>query len=369
MKKIIRSAAVIAAAAALVCASGCSGDTSWAFSSGDNRIKNGNWIFCTYDGTMEAVQELQKENSENTITSIDFDKQLIDGKPAKDWIYLQAKIACKRQLTLDNLMKKYGAVVDTQDVEYMKNLYVSYVYNGNKELFEKLGVSEDSFVEAYVMPQYKADAVFKKLYGKDGEKAVPDDEVTKYFTDNYVTFYSLSYSLKTTTENGTTELDDETKEKVDTNFKKYQHMLNDQGKTTKEVDDQYKIDFEVENSPSESETTVLDEIEDENLKKAVTEAEVGKAYLTTVNDTMYLVYKTDINEKAKSIKYSEDITEEDSGAVSREGIVSKMKKDEFEEYLDQEIDKLDYTRNDPCIYKYSVMRTVGMIRDEASKNQ
>lgn len=363
MKKILKTAAVITAAAALACSTGCSGDTKWSFSSGENKVTSGSWIFNTYVYTMDAVSELQKEDSGNTISNIDFEKKLIDGQPAKDWIYLKAKIDCKRQLTLDNLMKKYGAVVDTADVESMKQLYVNYYYNGSKDLFEQLGVSEDSFVDAYVMPGYKSDAIFKKLYGKGGEKAVSDEEVKKYFTDNYVTYYSLSYSLKTTDENGSSvAVDDDTKDKINESFNKYKHMLNDQGKTTKDVDDQYKIDFSVENSPSETETTVLDDMEDANLKEIVSEAKVGEATVVTKNDTIYLVYKTDINEKAKNIKYSEDITEQDTGAISTESIVSKMKKQEFEDFLDQEIDKLDYTRNDACIARYSVMRTVDIVK-------
>ena len=135
MKKILKTAAVITAAAALACSTGCSGDTKWSFSSGENKVTSGSWIFNTYVYTMDAVSELQKEDSGNTISNIDFEKKLIDGQPAKDWIYLKAKIDCKRQLTLDNLMKNYGAVVDTADVESMKQLYVNYYYNGSKDLF------------------------------------------------------------------------------------------------------------------------------------------------------------------------------------------------------------------------------------------
>ncbi len=369
MKKIFKTAAAVSVAAAVACSAGCGGNTKWSFKSGDNELTNGNWIFETYIGTMNAVSKISEGNSEKNIQNIDFEKEEIEGSPAKDWIYMQAKIDCKRQLTLDNLMKKYGATVDQSEADSMKQMYVNYFYSGSKELYEKLGVSEDSFVTAYVLPNLKSSALFNKLYGKGGEKAVSDEEMNKYFTENYVTYYTLTYNLKTSNDSGESmDISDEQKDIAETNFRKYVKMLNEQGKTTQEVSDQYKVDFSVETAPATNETTLASDMEDEDLKKEVEAAEVKKAKTVTIHDTLYLIYKGDINEKVADLKYPEDIKEDDTTSISRLSVARNMKTEEYEDFLDKEIDKLDYTRNDDCIAKYSVMRTVGIIKEEEKKN-
>ncbi len=363
MKNIIKPAVLTALAASLAISSGCSGDTKWSFKSGDFSLTNGNWIFHSYVSTLNAVSKINEEDTEATVNNIDFNTKEIEGKAAKDWIYAEAKKSCLRQLTLDNLAKKYNTKADETEMESNKALYINYFYTGNKELFEKLGVSEDSFVEAYVKPDYTSQAVFKAIYGKGGEKEVGDEELNKYFTDNYVTYYYVSYSLKTTDKNGTsTDIDDDTRNTVETNFDKYANMLNKQNKTTDDVTTQYKTDFGVENAPAASETVVLEDMEDENLKKAVSEAEEKVAKVVDINDTKYLIYKGNINDKIKDIKYSEDVKDGDKDVVSRDSIVSKMKGEEFENFLDEEQSKLDYTRNDACIAKYSVLRNIDIIK-------
>lgn len=363
MKNVFKPVLLTAMAAALAISSGCSGDTKWSFKSGDFSLTNGNWIYNSYESTRSAVAKIQEEDSEATIDNIDFDKKEIEGKAAKDWIYSDAKKSCLRQLTLDNLAKKYKVKADETELESVKKMYISYYYSESKDLFEKLGVSEDSFVEAAIKPSYTSQAIFNAIYGKGGEKEVGDEELNKFFKENYVTYYYIGYSMKTTDENGESQnIDDDTKDKVETSFKKYANMLNKQSKTTDDVDNEYKNDFSVEQSAGASETVMLDNMEDEDLKKAVTDAKEKEAVVVDINDTKYLIYKGNINDKVKDIKYNEDIKEEDKGAVSRDSIVSNMKSEEYQDFLDEEQSKLEYTRNDACIAKYSVMRTVDIYK-------
>ena len=366
MKSIVKSAAVITSAAALVMTSGCMGDTKWAFRSGEFSAKNSAWILNTYTSAMSAVSKAQESDSTINIKTMDFDKQKIEGKLAKDWVYAEAKASCLRMITLDKLVKEYNAKVDTSTFDMQKNFYLNYYYTPQKELYDELGVSEQTFIDAYIMPEANYDAVFNAIYQKGGTKAVSDEDVEKYFTDNYVTYYYLTYDIKTTDQSGvSTEIDDETKDKYEENFRKYQHMLNEQSKTTKDVDDQYKIDFEAEESKGATETQAVDDIESEDLKKAVQNAEEKKAEVVTIGDKVYLIYKGSIKEKAADIKPEDEITEEDSGAVSRNSIVTKMKSEEYKEFFEDEVDKLKYERNDACISKYSGMRTVDILKKKA----
>ena len=49
-------------------------------------------------------------------------------------------------------------------------------------------------------------------------------------------------------------------------------------------------------------------------------------------------------------------------------IVKKRKSDDFEKYVSDAEDKLYYTRNDACVHKYDVLRTVNILVD-LSKQQ
>ncbi len=366
MKNIVKSAAVITSAAALLLTSGCMGDTKWAFKSDEYYAKNSAWILNTYISTMGAVNKAAESDSSINIKNMNFDKQEIEGKLAKDWVYAEAKASCLRMITLNKLVKEYNAKVDQSTFDMQKQMYLNYYYTPSKELYEELGVSEDTFVEAYIMPEANYDAVFNAIYQKGGTKAVSDEDVEKYFTDNYVTYYYLTYNLKMTDDTGTSvDIDDETKDKYEENFRKYQHMLNDQSKTTKDVDEQYKVDFGAEESNGATETQAADDIENADLKKAVQDAAEKKAEIVTINDKVYLIYKGSIKEKAADIKPDDEITEENSGAVSRNSIVSKMKAEEYKEFFEDELDKLKYVRNDACIAKYSVMRTVDILKKRA----
>ena len=42
-----------------------------------------------------------------------------------------------------------------------------------------------------------------------------------------------------------------------------------------------------------------------------------------------------------------------------------MKSEEYKEFFEDEVDKLKYERNDACISKYSVMRTVDILKKKA----
>ena len=97
----------------------------------------------------------------------------------------------------------------------------------------------------------------------------------------------------------------------------------------------------------------------EDVQKEIKALGDKKADVKTIDDTYYLLYKGSINEKAKNI--TDDSTKQD--AISRLNIVHDIKDDEFDKYVEAEKKKLKYDTNDACISKYSVERTVKIIKD------
>ncbi len=368
MKKIFRSAAVAALAAAIVCSGGCGSDTKWSYKSGDQKLTAGDWILNTYVNTLNAVSKIQENDEDATVSSIDFSSKKIEDKTAVKWIEDKAKETCYKELTILTLADKYGVKVEESDYAAQKNMYISYMYSGSSDFYEELGVSEDSFTDVYVKSMYVSDELFKKLYGKGGELEVPDDEIEEYFTKNYVTYYYIGYPLTTTDDLGNTvDLDDSEKEKVSTNFKKYVKVINEQGKTTADVSEQYLKDFETETDPSVSKTEEKSAMTEGELTDEISSLEAGKAKIATIDNTMYFIYRGNIDDKVDVLvdEAPEDTTKE---YILKSTILTSMKSDDYDKYLEEQQKELKITKNDDCISKYTVQRTIDIVKKKSEEN-
>ncbi len=374
MKNISKTLSALALAAVLACsAAGCAvGPGKWSYKTADATISAGSWIYRTYESYSDAVSKITEANQDNP----DFDSQLMDitkekveDKNAVDWIFDDAKDKCISLLTVEKLAKDKKAELDAATLESAESMYSQYYKYSDESVafYEKLGVSEESFLECNIRYNYLYQQLFNKLYGKDGEKEVSDADVQKYYTENYISYYYLSYSLKTTDDDGNSvDIDAETKEKVTANFNKYRNMLNNDKKTTDDVDEAYKTDFEAESAPSSSSAVPIESLDEltisDDLKKAIKESKEKQATVTTIDDTLYLIYRNSAAELAKTIKYQEDV-DEDESYISKDNVVYVMKKDEYDKYLEEEKKKLKYETNDSCIAKYSVERLVKLLKE------
>lgn len=370
MRHIVKTVGAAACAAAILCSAGCTGDTKWSFRTEDHQLSNGQWICYTFDGLNSAIQALSTDEESASVDKIDWDTQQIEGMAAKDWIYAEAKKMSKRYLTLEQLADKYQTEADNGTYQMAKSQYSYFYQNFYKDLFEKLGISEDSYISTSAMPDLLEEAVFAKIYGKGGEKEVSDEDTKKYFKDNYVAYYYVSADLKSTNEE-TGESNDISADELEntrTNFRKYAVMINDQGKTPEDVTAQYLVDYSVDTAPTTDDATHKDDMTSGSINEAILECEEGKAVTKEINDKIYLIYRYDINKKADDVKAAEDDTSGSTSFIAKEDIVKKMKHDEFEDYLKEQMDALEYDRNDACIHKYDVTRTINIVIDQTKQN-
>lgn len=367
IKNIVKTVAVIGTSAMIITASGCS-DTSWSFKTKDKTFTNGGWIFYTYSALNDAIEKIDdSSDSSFDITKDDITKKKIEKKNSVDWIYDEAKKKAVEYLTIEKLCNQNKLEPDKDEIKSMKDTYKSFFDSGSMEIYEKLGISADTFTDIYATYNLRYEQLFDFIYGKGGSKEVTDDEISKYFKENYTSYYYIPYSFKTTDEDGKEiDIDDETKDKVITNFAKYAKELNE-GKTTDDIDTEYKEDFEAETVPSVKATTIMS---DANVDKEVQEVINGlddkKATVKTIGDVHYLVYKGSISEEAKALV---DGTSENT-TVTSDTVRHEMKDDEFEKYVDSEEKKLKYETNDACMSKYTVQRTIDIVKSyTASQSQ
>ena len=376
MKNIGKKISALALTAVLTCslASCTLGPGKWSYKTDISEISAGSWIYNTYQSYNEAVSKITEANKDNE----DFDAQLVDitkekieDKNAVDWIFDEAKDKCISLLTAEKLVKDKGIVIDNEQIKTTADMYVQYYYNGSEDaaaFYERLGVSADSFGECVTRYNYLYQELFSKIYGKDGEKEVSDADVQKYYADSYISYYYMTFALKTTDEDGNSvDVDSETQEKNTTAFNKYRSMMNNDKKTTADVEEQYKKDFSAESVPSSSNKMLKTDFDEsslsDELKKAIKENKPGQATVTTLNDTLYFIYTDDMNELSKKIKYSEDAAEDETDYIDKSNVVYSMKKDEFDEYLEGEKKALKYETNDACISAYTVDRAIKIAKE------
>lgn len=365
IKKVIKPVALLGAAAMLVSASGCA-DTSWSYKTDNKTLTNGGWIYYTFDATNEGVSKIQADDEDFKLSKSDITSKKIEDKNAVDWINEEAKEHSLDFLTIFKLAKDFDIKVDEENRKAMKNTYKSYFDSGYMDTYKKLGVGLDTFVDVFVVYPDLEEKVFKHVYGTDGSKAVKDEDIKKYFEDNYTSYYYISYSLKTKDDDGNdVDIDSDTRDKVTGNFADYATRLN-KGESIDDIETSYKADFEVETVPSTKATAVLEDSSvPEEVQKVIKDLGDKKATVKTIDDTHYLIYKGSISDEAKTL--SDEAS--DGSTVTKSTVLHKMKDDDFKTYLEEERKKLKYEKNDACFSKYTVNRTIQIITDEEKKSE
>ena len=368
MKNFTKFLAVILCMVIALSTAACSLTPQYSYKEGDNELAIGVYIYALYNAYSQAqsyAQQTEGYDSENG--TYDGEKsflkvQITDDKgvtaTADQWITDEADRMLRTLLAVDKEYERLGATMDqTTENGYKASakeywdygpyyqMYGEQYINPYKDIFEPLGVSYESF-EYYYLTSAKQEIVFDILYNEGGEKAVTDEELTKYFTDNYTSYTYFSTNLYNTVEatsdqeGGTLSSNEALSEseikKIENNYKGYVSSLNSGAKIA-DITKKFTKDFELESDPSVSNVEILDESSiGEDLVSAIKELKEGTASYKTIGEDdskiMYLFYKEPIKNQVKN--YIEDDT-------NRTSVLRSMKADEFQTYIDDLAKSLD----------------------------
>lgn len=338
----------------------------WSYKTSDEELAIGVYIYSlktAYQKAETFAKELDDYDAakdswlDMEITDDDDNKQV-----AREWIKDQAKTMCLSYLVVDEQLKKEGIELDESTIasadeaaetNWNVGPYASYGYvMPMKDELEPFGVSLESF--AYCTNEYttKYQALFDKLYNEGGSKAVSDDELTKYFTENYTDYKYLPvnlYSASTDDAGQQTNvaMSDEEIKKITDELDAYAKDING-GKSFDDVKEAYMKANKVESDPATASVEVLDDssIGDE-LKKAIGELDTNKATTIKVGDgntaIYYLVYKGDVKNAVDD--YIKDNT-------NRPTVLSSMKSEEFADYIEGLTKEIKAEENTSVINKY-----------------
>lgn len=327
LKKIM---AFIASVSVLWSLCACS-DQSWSVRSGDTSMTMGAYVLFEYESYNEAMQELGiTQQSEKVVIS----NKKIGDKKASDWIKEKTLEKCKTFLYIENKFKEMNLSF-TDDEKAEINASVDNYWGQVGSMWEKKGVSKESF--AAVVGEYpkKSEKIFKAIYDKDGTNPVSDDDIEKYVKENYLVLYTVQKSLLKASENA----DDPTK----SSEKLSEDEINKLKKTYEDYVAKINAGSMSLNSLAENLQATNDNLQPQLAKKddlsfgdkineKIKSLEVNKAYTVVDGDTLYLFINGSLDEFLKELKSQDEKRSDEEKKSQKEmryRMLSEMKKDEF----------------------------------------
>ncbi len=346
--------------------SGCtpiSLNKEWSYKSGDKELAIGVYIYSLDTAYQKAKSFAEKldDYDETKDSWLEMEITDDDGKKevASKWIKEQAKLMCLSYLVLDEQIEKENidvslASADEQAENYWNvGQYADYGYiMPMKDDLEPYGISLESFRYCSTEYSVKYQALFDKLYKEGGSKEVSDEELTKYFNENYTdySYFTVNLYNASTDEAGESTnvaMSDEEAKKVTDEIDGYVKDVNN-GKSYDDVLEAYMKANNIESDPA---TSNIENLENSSLgdevKEALEKLDNKKATAVKVgsgeNAVYYFIYKRNIKDAAKDYIANE---------TNKANLLSSMKGEEFADYIEELTKKLDYEENTSVIEKY-----------------
>lgn len=352
MKNFTKILCVVLALVLALSASACSFTQQYAYEKDDVQIPIGVYIYYLYNAYNSAQSYAQKSDLYDSESGkYDGNKSFLkieitddDGETAvaEDWIKNKAEKDLKTAAATMLKFNELGCTIDQTELDSAKTYYQSYWDQGYKEQFEGYGISFDSFFMAgYTISVMESEA-FKAEYGTDGPSAVSNEDLEKYFTDNYVSYKYFSANLYKTE---TTTAEDENGEATDsstdvalseeevTDYQKaFDGYASDLagGASFDDVVSEYMSKYSIEEDPRTENVEVIDEDTTDELMKTIKDMKDGQAMTLTVGDDdntkqLYLIYREPIKNQLEAY------TAADSD--NRDSVLSSMKHEDFDKLL------------------------------------
>ena len=371
MKAIKKITAALLAVLMIMSISGCSSKPEWSYKTGDNEMQIGVYIYALYTAYNQAAQyasSAEGYNAESSFLNLTITDDKGETSVAKDWIVDTAKKLTKNILTIEEEFKKRGLTIPSADEttakETAKNdwdlgpyyeMYLSYgmMPTPYKDILEPYGVSYESFERASYLASTRQTILFEEIYINDEETAVSKEDLTKFFTDNYTSYSYLNVRLadSSTDDSGSTTytaMSDEDIAEIEATLQGYADNINNGTGTFAQQMTAYTALKELESDPSTSTVENLDESSlNEDVIKAIKDMDEGTASLIKIGEAenayFYLVYKAPIADSVAD--YIDDEAESFN-------ILSAMKSEEFQDYLDGLTEGLDIQENTGVVNSY-----------------
>ncbi len=341
-------------------ASGCSLNKEWSYKTTEKELPIGVYIYCLSNAYSTAKGYAEKLDKYDGAKDSWLDMEITDDDGnkavARQWIKDKAQEDCLTFLVVEEQMKKENATYDEATLQGARDQAKQYWEVGIQQqyqqtpalstIYSKYGISEESFIYVQADANLFQNDLFYAVYGKGGSKEVKDDDLKKFFTDEYVSYsyYSTPLYSSTTDEAGQSKNVAMSDDEVKKTKKQFDGYVNDVNKDGKSLDDVTKAYRKANNDDKLEPTANVEKLEDvsmgDEFKEALKKLDSKKATTITVgekeNAMLYFIYKDDIKDKATT--YLKD-------GEQKKQVLAKMKSDDFKKYLKELTKSLKYEKN------------------------
>lgn len=323
------------------------GDTSWALQVDGEKLPAGIYLL----NQNRALQEAKQND--------DFDAKLknmwdnkIDDKSLDQWVTDETKVLTKRYAQVEKLFKEKKLELTKDELKSLEENTES-MWQYMSKTYEELGISKESY--AKIMENtFKESALFKSVYGEKGEKAVSNDEIKKYYNENYLKVNIAPY-LTVDSSTGKAISDEEKKkleEKAKADLKRIQDgeniktIIAERNKATTPSDDKSDTKEEVTEESTQMEIRKSENasISDKLASQIFEKTAGGKTELLSDENGFYIVksYETKLSDEELKTK--------------KDSILSQYKYEEFEKYLDEKAKDLSVKENNNAINTFKAKK-------------
>ena len=354
---------------------GCSKKPGYSYKTENTTYAEGVYIYSLFSAYNEAYSILQSnlgDKFDSTATILDITSTFDEtGEKmlCEDWVKNQADLITRNLAALDETVAELGVSLDKTQVEsarelakedwYLGPYYEYYVASGYEttsyeDMLSPYGVSFDSFFTSTYLASVKQSAIFDHLYLKDGEEAVSDEELNKYFTDNYTSYAYFIVNLYETTIDAETSqqvylpYSKELIDGVEAELKGYVKQVNS-GTAYEEVVSKYMKAHNISTDPTVKNIEILESSAlGEDVLKALETLKEGKATYLRVGDgdtsVMYFVTKFDIKDEAEEYLKADG---------NKHTIIQNLKGEDFQTFLNDITENVEVEANEKVIAKYN----------------
>lgn len=322
MKKFKGIVAVLLCIAVLACAAGCSSSRKTALNISGAEIDYETFLY--FFDQVHAFPEkcgLESGATEN---------QMIDA----------AIELCCEYVAVNTHLKQEGLVLSTTEKRSAAN-NLEALWHVFSAYYERLGVSKQTLMKIQTEDAAR-NRLFYFIYDDGGERAVSEDEIKKYYGENYISFRAVNGYLTTTDSSGkTVVMNADQKAEMNKEFTDLASRLNS-GQTMSEIIEIY--------SNKHSGSTASDQLQfikkgtdayPDGFFEKVQQLKVGSCEVLIFDEYIFLVLRENPTEDESKQYYQR----------YRDDCLKSLRGEEFDGIVKEYASELSVERNDRVINK------------------
>ena len=322
MKKFKSFVAVLLCLAAVFCTAGCSASKKSALNISGAQIDYETFLY--YFDQVHAFPEKYELAADAT------NEQMIDA----------AIELCCEYVAVNTKLSEYGLTLSASEKRSASNNLEDlwHVFSG---YYEKLGVSKQTLMKIETADTSR-NRLFYYIYDEGGEKAVSEDDIKKYYNENYISFRAITGYLTTTDANGDiVVMTADQKAAMNKEFIELSTRLGN-GQTMNEIVELY--------SKKHPDSTVSDQLQfikkgtdsyPEGFFEKVQQLSVGSNTVLIMDNYIFLILRENPSEDEAKQYYDR----------YRDDCLKSLRGDEFKTIVEGYASELSVKRNDRVINK------------------